>query len=388
MKNGLLLTIALLVLIFHWACSDNNSSPSKPVGTLAGTNTPTPGVGTVVGTPVSPSSFTPTPTMYIAAPVFQSNVGTSASPNTMNNAGGVICVAEGEVKVGGDVTMYENFSTTGGQIALIPGSVGNEICIGVPTPQATPAWQGTTITLEMPLGLVQGYNAILDCPPGGTPTLYEQNPFWPGDYANYCSGYGGSPFNNPTGLAADNLGHYYVSDTGNGYVEEFGGPSGQGPPYSPAWLHRWNGSSSAKPFIAPGPIAFDANHYIWVADNGYTPAVIEIFASGATTFGAPAFNTNGYFNTVPGCVAYGIAIDNTVGCSSVPGPCVFVADGKNDQVEEYDALGNLLREWGDPHGPHEFFPFVPRSIALVGSPIQYIIVGDSGNDMLQLFDGP
>jgi hypothetical protein len=82
-------------------------------------------------------------------------------------------------------------------------------------------------------------------------------------------------------------------------------------------------------------------------------------------------------------------VDQSNTCGGVTGPCVYVADSGNEQVEVYTSTGLLLREWGPP--PSNLLtltnPFTPASIAVVGNPETNIIVGDTGNDMLVVY-GP
>ncbi len=382
MKKLLVFLILVAGSLFPFACSDNNSNkgtgPTLPSGG-ASTSTSTPGPA-----PGGGSSGTPTftPTFAVAPPAFLHNYTTSAAPGGMYYDGTNLYVAEGEIRDGGDVSMFEIYAVGAG--VLSGGTYGNGYSTGIPTPQATPVWQGSAVTLRLPQGLVEGPAGwgLIDSPPGGSATLYQGSTYdinagWSGVYGNYDNAgnsYGGSLFNSPKGLTADSFGNYYVADTGNGYVEEFG-PPGAGISFGPtAWEHRWNGSSSSFPFIKPVAVACDGAGNVWVADAGYNPSVIEEYSSGGATF-------MGSWNTTSKCVASYIALNATQpGCS----PCVYVSDTGNNEVEEYNATGSILRGWTALHSSYVYLTFVPGPLVYTGS---NVIVADTDNDQLLTF-GP
>ncbi len=394
MKKLLVLLILLLGLIVPLACSDNNSNkgtgPTLPGGSGSGG-------GSASATPTSiivstPGTTTPIPTMAINTPTFLHNYVTTAAPNAMVNVGGNITVVEGETKDGGDATAFGSY-TVGGGGSLTGGYNGNAVVIGIPTPGLPPpGWAGVTLAITMPLGVAYssytGTYDILDTVPGSSAaTFYEENPNgWPGVYTNYTSSYESIVLNSPKGLAADQLGNHYVSDTTNGYIDVFGPPCGCGPPVGPPVYHRWNGSSSKFPFVQPYALFCDSNNNLWVTDTGYKPSVVEEFQPiGPLGDGGATFI--GSFSGYPNCVAVAVAVDQSASCNGVAGPCVYVADSGNKQVEEYTSTGVLLRYWTIPTSMHEFQNFSPASIALIGNPVSNIIVGDVGNDELQVF-GP
>lgn len=399
MKKIVVLLVFLMALIFPWACSDNNtpSTPSAPtLGGSTPTNSPT---GTITpGLPTATSTFTPVPTggtptatFAVNTPVWKYNNVLSASPNAMVQviSGGVttINVVEGEPSISaiGVYTVQASGLLTG-------GVAGNLVVIGVPTPIATPPCQGTTVVLFDPVGIgfspLSNTFAILD--EGSPATLYEQNPnACPQFYTNYTTSYGGNlyAFNSPQGLAVDSIGNHYVADTGSGNIYVFGEPSGFGPPFTPPWEWQFDGADVGTDFKKPYGLFCDSNDNLWVGDIGSNPAKIYEFATiGPAGSGGSTFI--GSFSTIANCLPHGIAVDQSASCNGVPGPCVYVADPGNNKVEEYTTTGVLLRAWGLPVSNTEFDTFKPSSIVLVGNPIAYIVVSDSGNRELQVFVGP
>ncbi len=414
MKKILALLILLSGLVFPWACSDNKN-PTQPSGpslgsgtsvatsTFSPTGTITPGTSTATAT-FTPSGGvgTPTPTFAIATPVWKNNYVTGAPPNGMVLVGTSLNVVEGEP----GVTSLAVYTVQGGGTLNGYTNGGNEVVLGVPTPNSTPPWAGTTVVLTDPVGV--GYSsyscgsctppypgntfAILDTSPGSSAaTLYQQNPYYDGsNYTNYQNGYSGLIFNSPKGIAIDQQGNNYVADTGNGKVEAFGPPSGGGPPFNSNWEWEFDGSSSSKAFKQPWALFCDSNNNLWVGDPGYNPSVIYEFAT-IGTLGSGGATFLGSFTTVPNCAVHGLAVDQSASCNGVTGPCVYVADAGNNEVEEYTSTGVLLRAWTIPAGgsppSHEYLNFSPSCVILYGNPVQNIIVGDIGNSEIQVF-GP
>ena len=441
----ILVAMAVLVLgvIFPWACAENNTPTQvappalggNPTNTPAGSITPT-FTGTLpTMTPTSTwtptgaitpptATFTPTTAWTLApTPAYDNNYGTSAAPNGVyyDASTSTLYVAEAESKAGTIVNALEQFNYTGAGVMSYT-FMNNQIVVGQATPcaQYQPTPQVYTLTtvnfpigiaVSSPFGLVGGSPGMLemlDASSSGGATLYVENnyAFCPtfqdgGPFMDLTSSFGGAPFNNPKCLTADSAGHFYVADTGNGYIDEFdGGGALCTPLCSPAWLHRWNGSGTgfgpSITFKAPNSLACDSFNNIYIGDpgpysvNGYTTSMVQVYTSGGTTL-------LGAFPLIPGCVVNGLTADPTTGD-------FFVSDANNGQVEQYrliDLLGNapaawpppagtvytqagLRRAWGDPHSYHEFQPYTPSCLQFIGN---YIIVGDSGNDFLNTF-GP
>jgi hypothetical protein len=403
MKKFLMISLILTGLIFPLACGTNNSGPTTgPLSGVGGgstnsapSNTPTgtvfPGTPTKTNTPSSGTfTATYTPTFSIPTPVYLNNYGTSAAPNGACYLSPILYVAEGEFRVNGDVTMFEEYGLGGGQ--LNGGPIGNLMEIGVPTPDETPYWTGVTVQAVLPQGytFTNGFWVLLDSSASGAASLYEgcngfnlwAVPAGASEYPTNTTSYGGSLLNNPHSVCSDNNGNVYVADTGNGYVDEFSTGCADGPYISPNWLHRWNGSAPATLFKQPWAVACDSTGNVYVGDAGYTPSLIQEYKSGGTTV------INQFF-TITGCVVHGMTIDQNDN--------IYVSDdGVFPQVEEYAGgkvpavpFGTLLRVCPDPHSPHEFLPYAPSFIALAynGANLQNIIVGDTNNDLINVF-GP
>jgi hypothetical protein len=356
MKKVLLMLVVLAGLVFPLACNDLNNSPTTPATATA----------------------TPTPSSSTGA-VFRHNYGTAAAPNGMsyNAATGVLYVACGE----SGVTKLEHFFVNpDSQLTDLDGY--NKIRLGCPTPQpptpspTIPPWEGTELVLSHPQAYVFKTNVryILDSPPSGGAVLYQQNTSDPQGYSFYSNGYSGVPFTTPKGMAIDSSGNIYIADSGNGYIDYLGKEYDCAIPESHHvhdWLHRWNGAAPDLLFREPRGIVCDSTNHVIVADAGYSPSIIQTYSSGGTTI-------INHFQTIPNCVAYGIDVDSSGN--------IYVADAGNNLIEVYDTSGNLLRMWGDPHSPHEYLPFKPGCVAVVGDPVQYVIVGDINNDLVQVFE--
>jgi hypothetical protein len=416
MRKTFFLYFLAVTVLLPWACSDNNS-PSKPAGPALGggsssitptftgtiataTNSPTP-------TPTGVAPLTPTPTWtFIAAPPYKGNVGTSAAPNGMyyDAANKALIVAEAENKGGTVVNGIEQFFVPLSGASAVYQGVGNIFAIG----QATPIVLISTPTPEVivdngiynfPVGAVSsnGSIAVLDNQTSGSATLWaeDNNWYWPpagpgGPFMNWTTGFGGASFHNPKCLTADPAGYLYVADTGSGYIDEFG-PGNYVLGSSPGWIHRWNGPGAGfgpgVKFIAPNAVVCDAFGQVFVADtgpfvvNGVSSSMVQVYSSGGTSI-------LGSFNLIPNCVVNGIATDSAGD--------FYVSDIANGEVEEYQmmpypfvpgspsTLVGLVTAWGDPHSYHEFYPYTPSCLQFVGT---HVIVGDSGNNFLNIF-GP
>jgi hypothetical protein len=318
-------------------------------------------------------------------------------------------IAEAENKAGTVVNALEQYTNHGGGVLSFNGT-GNCVVIGQATPCAiyTPVLLYCSglnypvgVAVSSPGGTVGGYPGnveVLDIQSSGAASLYAENNYVycppaldNGPFMNYTMGFGGAQFSNPKCLTADSAGHFYVADTGNGYVDEFDGGGGL-LGWSPAWLHRWNGPGSGYPgltFKQPVAVACDSARNVYVADAGpyfnagANTSIVQIYTSGGTSI-------IGSFYLLPGCVVNGLTVDSAGD--------FFVSDTNNGEVEEYNVIGwaccapasptvfsqvGLVRSWGDPHGYHEFMPYTPACMQFLGA--GYIAVGDSGNDFLNVF---
>jgi hypothetical protein len=283
---------------------------------------------------------------------------------------GLLHVATGEYRVLGDVTEFEEYTISGGMLS--GGTVGNEYTTGYPTPEPpvgtpTVVYNPVTLVATYPQGFAKTsagpFYALLDSNQSGSATLFEGClgfdgvPYGYTQYPSYTSiGYGGSPLNAPRAVAGDGLGNFYVADTGNGYIDEFGSFCATAPPPNPAWEHRWNGSGPTTLFKSPVAVVCDPSNNVYVGDNGYPNSLVQEYASGGTTLiGSWTLTTN--------CKLNGLAVDSV-------NSNIYVSDTANGgQVEVYHVTppttAVLVREWGDPHSAHEFQAFMPSCIALI-----------------------
>jgi hypothetical protein len=423
--------VILAAIIIPLACGNQNNAPAGPIGggvtatftpvitntpapTLSPTPTITPGGPTFTNTPtntlvagVNTPTFTPT---FAITYTFQHNYGTTASINGMVITGSQLTVAEDDSTYG---PMVEGFSIqAGGVVTPVPGQA-NFVWQGFPTPTTTPGEAGyvfTAVGLAGPQGFINpsggnGYAAILDTN-GAAATLYygvsaaaapspwNQNIY--NGWTGYGLGFGWEPwttsgfnivggFKSPKGMGADTSGFIYIADTGNSRVEQFGNIIGP--------FHAWSGNSGAAfangflpvAFVSPYAVACDASTpaTVYVGDNGYSPAVVEEFASGGTTI-------TGGFKTVKGCVIHGIAVGPS------PNYLVYVSDAGggvgNGQIEIYSngtgayaalPVGTLLSAVSNPQGYSEAATFDPTGIGFDAN--GYIWVGDATNRQIVSF---
>lgn len=352
-------------LALPWACSDN-SNPSTPGGpSLGGGATATP-TFPIVSTP---GTATATPTSAVPAPSYLSEWAAAAAPNGfyLDSTNNQLYVAEADSLHAG-VQVYDTTNLAGAitfQSNLVLLTVGGA---------------STTVVLNHPLGLAwvpfnpySSYFVILDGTSSGGASIYSGTSPMLADVntgTNY--GNGAPPFKNPTGFTTNGY-YFYIADTGNGYVYEIDPSCGP----NPCPVHPWNGYSPNN-FLKPSHLAcspIGTNDNIWVADTGYNPSLISCFKSSGVTWVTQ-------FATIPNCVVNGMAVTVDSGGNDV----VYVSDSANQLVEEYDHNGNLLRSWGNPHGPHQFNPFKPSAIA-IDTNNGHILVGDQNNRTVEVF-GP
>jgi hypothetical protein len=312
----------------------------------------------------------------------------------------LLFVAEGEVRSGHDVGVFEFYWVNGSSLFL--QNTEDLFVTGYPTPEpffptpTIPPWQGTTIVTTLPQGFAYtpGHFSMLDSSPSGGATLWMGCNGFLADFLvngesqfpGYTSGYGapgGYAFSSPRAIVGDFNGLIYVADTGGGYIDGFFPVCPSAPPPGPGLYHRWNGSASNYTFKKPVALACDVNSNVYIGDAGYTPSVVEEYSAGGTTL-------IGQWKLIPNCLLNGLAVDSLGD--------FYVSDLNNGgQVEEYQIVSStsvgLVRSWGVPVGsPHEFLPFAPSGIALIqpyqtAVPPTNIIVGDTNNDLLQVF-GP
>lgn len=168
----------------------------------------------------------------------------------------------------------------------------------------------------------------------------------------------------PTGIAVDGAGNVLVADTYNHRIQVFS-PSG-------AFLSKW-GSSGAGPgqFVHPRGIAVDASGNVYVTDN--TVNRIQKFTA---TGGFLA--QWGSYGSGPGQVKAprGIAVDASGG--------VFVADYENHRIQRFTDGGVYVGEWGGL-GTNDGQFVNPYGVATDADGNVY--VSDVNNHRVQKFSG-
>lgn len=177
-------------------------------------------------------------------------------------------------------------------------------------------------------------------------------------------GSGQGQFDHPFGVAVDDEGNVYVSDSSNQRIQKFDSVG--------TFLAEWGSFGSGDGQLAyPRGIAVDANGNVYVgnADN----ARIEKFDSNGT------FLTHwGTFGDGDGQIHYpwGVAVDAA--------GQVYVADGYYaDRIDKFDSDGTFLTRWGS-YGTGDGQFSTPYGLGVDGGGNVY--VADTFNNRIQKFD--
>jgi sugar lactone lactonase YvrE len=133
------------------------------------------------------------------------------------------------------------------------------------------------------------------------------------------TGYGGTAFNFPSGIAVDSTGNVYVTDQDNFELEEFssGGTT----------LAEWNDNNNS--YFYPAAVAVDSSNNLYVVDAG-NYVVWKLSSISGTVSSWPILPSSSYDTPF-----YGVGVDSSGN--------VFVADYTNNLVEVYSG-GNLIGE--------------------------------------------
>lgn len=362
MKKMALIFILLAGLIVPLACT--NSQPTGPLATYnltatftntftstptnwAGyTSTPTPKAGTNTATPYTPSAIntaTPTSTFVNTGNPSQptpelngTTWSTGAPPNGVAYDGSTtIYVAEGaEGSTGGQIQM---FSTSGSLFGTM--TTNGSSAFGQPNGVAY--YGGNIYVVD------QGNSAVYEINPSG-PTLVHSVASWISTGAPAPSS-----FLNPEGIAVDNSGNVYVTDTGNDYVEKFTS--------SLAIQAEFGGSGSGNgQFNNPSAVVVDGTGNIYIADASNQR--VQIFNSSYTY-------TSQFWTAVSSASdIYGITLDS--------GNNIYLADSGASLVEEYSAGGASFLTSGLGSGPSSPDPV---GLVFIGT---NLLVADYSNSQL------
>ncbi len=165
---------------------------------------------------------------------------------------------------------------------------------------------------------------------------------------------------NPVGITVDRDGYVYVAVEGKSCVRKFS-PDGQ-------FVNDWGTEGSGdEAFSHPKGIATDGNGYLYVADSRNN-RIQKLTSDGQFVTKWGSGNGDGEFN-----LPYGIAIDDSY---------VYVADSNHNRIQKFTQKGIFKIEWGISGGGVKEFQ-KPRGIAVDSD--NYLYVADWGNHRIQKF---
>jgi len=222
----------------------------------------------------------------------------------------------------------------------------------------------------------------------------------------------GSPFQNPIGIAFDNLGALYVVDQFNYRVEKFNPTTGQlltnwgspcklGVPNGTTLLPGGGSNNCVTPAggsLGDGQFALPAGMAFAISDSTFQPMLLVVDEGNTRV---EAFDTNGNFLFQFGSFGSGNGQFSDTGEIAVEWHCapgwprsacrslIFVSD-VGGRVEVFDTSGNFVTKFGLPAQPGGATPGtfqIPVGIAVpVNFPLdQMIYVADRGTNTIQRF---
>ncbi len=339
MKKILFSIFLVLGGFLSWSCN-NSSTPSSPNGTSGrGAEVPT---ATPTTYPTVAATLSPTP-------AFISEWGSDA-PNGLAQGNGFIYVAEGDGASVSQVQLLNNSTNLAVTQWTGYASTSFKVPVGVTVNQTT----GSVYVLD------EGIPNIQDTATSGS-AVYEFGSTAAPTGTTAWSGYGGRPFEFPSGIALDSNGNVYVADSGNFEVEEFGSGG--------VTTGEW--SDNNNNYFYPAAVALDASNNIYVVDAGNF-LVWKLSSITGTPISWPIIPSDNLTSPF-----YGLAIDSNNN--------VFVADYTNNLVEVYSNSGTLIGEMnGQQTGST---PFAGPLAVLLFSGNIYVADYDSGAGNFQIF-GP
>ena len=317
MKKLFVCLVLLSAIIIPLACGNQNNAPSGPIGGGptstptktstpggAATSTPTPTPGGPTNTPTS--TITPFPSAPSPTPVFDINEGASSAANGAyyfgTGASGTLYVAEND----GINPEVQEFANTAGNLVYSTGTNfvvniihGASATIFLVGPQG---FASTNIQVAPLPNPPTNFYAILDENASGAATLYSGTNF--NSASATVASWGTQILSSPKCLTADAIGNFYVADTGNGYVEEWGANSSPSQYPDHRWFNYYDFQlGKSVSFVSPYSVACDPNTSgatagnVFVGDRGVLNSkIVEFTSGGAAVVG------NGIF--------YGISFSN------------------------------------------------------------------------------
>jgi DNA-binding beta-propeller fold protein YncE len=234
-------------------------------------------------------------------------------------------------------------------------------------------------------------------------------------FSAFTGGVGTEPgqFAGPRGLATDDHGNIYVSDTGNSRIQEFDpegkfitfiGTAGSGPgelrqpngiAVDPSgniyvadamnqklikygadgkFVSEWKGPDSG--FYGPRDLAFGANKLLYIIDQGRTRVARFDPASEQFIVWGTSGDGDGQINE-----ATGITVGDNL---------VFVADAMNNRIQVFDLNGNFVRQWPVPvwekygaHYPDVVFDEVAGRLYVTSGRTNEVLSFSSNGDQLE-----
>jgi sugar lactone lactonase YvrE len=163
------------------------------------------------------------------------------------------------------------------------------------------------------------------------------------------SGTGNGQFQYPYGLAIDGSGNFYVVDQNNSRIQKFSSGG--------SYLAQWGSSGTGNgQFLYPWGIAINGSGNIYVTDQNR----VQEFTAGGTylTQWGTLGTGNGQFNST-----IGIAIDASAN--------VYVVDSNNNRIQEFTSAGSYITQWGSQGSGNGQFQY-PDAISLDGSGNVYV----------------
>ena len=188
-------------------------------------------------------------------------------------------------------------------------------------------------------------------------------------------------FNNPSDIARDPAGNFYVVDQGNSRVQKFD-PRGR---YLLMWGAKGEGDGQfgdMGAFLGPTGIVA-TNQFVWVADT-WNHRIQQFRPDGAFVRAWGSY-LNLYEEGKPAAdlEAHTDAFYGPRGLALGPDKLLYVTDTGNKRVLVYDQNGGYVRQWGAPGtGPAQLDEPVGVAVSQNGR----VYIADGRNARIQVFD--